>query len=72
MMRVKEESKAGLELSIQKTKIMASSLITSWQIEREKVETVTLFIFLVSKITVDGDCSHKIKRQLLLERIKAT
>ena len=68
MMRVKEESKAGLELSIQKTKIMASSLITSWQIEREKVETVTLFIFLVSKITVDGDCSHKIKRQLLLGR----
>ena len=67
-MRVKEESKAGLELSIQKTKIMASSLITSWQIEREKVETVTLFIFLVSKITVDGDCSHKIKRQLLLGR----
>ena len=47
---------------------MASSLITSWQIEREKVETVTLFIFLVSKITVDGDCSHKIKRQLLLGR----
>ena len=67
-MRVKEELKAGLELSIQKTKIMASSLITSWQIEREKVETVTLFIFLVSKITVDGDCSHKIKRQLLLGR----
>ena len=67
-MRVKEESKAGLELSIQKTKIMASSLITSWQIEREKVETVTLFIFLVSKITVDGDCSHKIKRHLLLGR----
>ena len=60
-MRVKEELKAGLELSIQKTKIMASSLITSWQIEREKVETVTVFIFLVSKITVDGDCSHKIK-----------
>ena len=47
---------------------MASSLITSWQIEREKVETVTVFIFLVSKITVDGDCSHKIKRQLLLGR----
>ena len=54
-MRVKEESKAGLELSIQKTKIMASSLITSWQIEREKVETVTDFIFLGSKITEDGD-----------------
>ena len=67
-MRVKEESKAGLELSIQKTKIMASSLITLWQIEREKVETVTVFIFLVCKITVDGDCSHKIKRQLLLGR----
>ena len=69
LMKVKEESeKAGLKLSIQKTKIMASSLITSWQIEREKVETVTVFIFLVSKITVDGDCSHKIKRQLLLGR----
>ena len=67
-MRVKEESKAGLELSIQKTKIMASSLITLWQIEREKVKTVTVFIFLVCKITVDGDCSHKIKRQLLLGR----
>ena len=67
-MRVKEESKAGLELSIQKTKIMASSLITLWQIEREKVETVTVFIFLVCKITVDGDCSHKIKKQLLLGR----
>ena len=72
MMRVKEELKAGLELSIQKTKIMASSLITSWQIEREKVETVTVFIFLVSKITVDGDCSHKIKRQLLLGRKAVT
>ena len=67
-MRVKEESKAGLELSIQKTKIMASSLITSWQIEREKVETVTNFIFLGSKITVDVDCNHEIKRRLLLGR----
>ena len=68
-MMVKNESeKASLKYNIHKTNIMASSLITSWQIEREKVETVTLFIFLVSKITVDGDCSHKIKRQLLLGR----
>jgi len=66
-MRVKEESeKAGLKLNIQKTKIMASSPITAWQIEREKVETVTDFIFMDSKITTDGDCSHKIKRRLLL------
>ena len=64
LVRVKKESKkAGLKLSIQKTKIMASSLITSWQIEGEKVETVTDFIFLGSKITVDGDCSHEIQRQ---------
>ena len=68
-MKVKEESeKAGLKLNIQKTKIMASSLITSWQVEGEKVETMTEFLFLVSKITVDSDCSHKIKRRLLLGR----
>ena len=64
LMKVKEESeKVGLKLNIQKTKIMASDAITSWQI---KVEAVTDFIFLVSKITVDGDCSHKIIRRLLL------
>ena len=68
-MMVKEESeKAGLKLNIQKTKIVASSPITSCQIEGEKVEAVTDFIFLVSKITVDGDCSHKIKRPLLFGR----
>ena len=62
-MKVKEESgKAGLKLNIQKTKIMASSPITSWQIDVEKMETVTEFIFLDSKITADGDCSHEIKR----------
>ena len=66
LMRVKEESeKAGLKLNIQKTKIMASGLITSWQIDGENVKTVSDFIFLGSKITVDGDCSHKIKRCLL-------
>jgi len=66
---VKEESeKAGLKLNIQKTKIMASGPITSWQIEGETMETVTDFIFLGSKITADGDCSHEIKRSLLLER----
>ena len=66
-MRVKEESeKAGLKFNIQKTKIMASSAITSWQIEWEKLEAVTDFIFLGSKITADGDCSHEIKRCLLL------
>ena len=65
-MMVKEESeKAGLKLNIQKTKIMASSYITSWQIVREKVVTVTDFIFLCSKIIVDSDCSHEIKRHLL-------
>ena len=65
-MKVKEESeKVGLKLNIQKTKIMASSPITSWQIDGE---TVTEFIFLGSKITADGDCSHEIKRHLLLER----
>ena len=67
LMWMKEESKkVGLKLSIQKTKITASSLITSWQIEGETVETVRDFIFLGSKITEDGDCSHKIKRCLLL------
>ena len=69
LMRVKEESeKVGLKLKIQKTKIMASSPITSWQTEGEKLESVTDFIFLGSKITVDGDCSHEIKRRLLLGR----
>ena len=65
LMKVKEESeKAGLKLNIQKTKIMASGPITSWQIDGETMETVTDFIFLVSKITVDGDCSHEIKKAL--------
>ena len=68
-MKVREESeKPGLKLSIQKTKIMASSPITSWQIDGETMETVTDFIFLGSKITVDGDCSHDFKRLLLLGR----
>ena len=68
-MKVKEESeKAGLKLDIQKTKIMASGPITSWQIDGEIMETVTDFIFLGSKITTDGDCSHDIKRRLLLGR----
>ena len=68
-MKVKEESeKVGLKLNIQKTKIMASSPITSWQIDGETVETVADFIFLGSKITADGDCSHEIKRHLLLGR----
>ena len=68
-MKVKEESeKAGLKLNIQKTKIMASGPITSWQIDGETVETVTDFIFLGSKIIADGDCSHEIKRCLLLGR----
>ena len=68
-MKVKEESeKVGLKLNIQKTKIMVSSPITSWQIDGETVETVAGFIFLGSKITADGDCSHEIKRHLLLER----
>ena len=67
--KVKEESeKAGLKLNIQKTKIMASSPITSWQIGGETMEKVTGFIFLGSKITADGDCSHEIKRHLLLGR----
>ena len=68
-MKVKEESeKAGLELNIQKMKITASGLISSRQIEGGKVETMTDFIFFVSKITVDGDCTHEIKRRLLLVR----
>ena len=68
-MLVKDESKkAGLKLSIQKTNFMASGPITSWQIDEETVETVTDFIFLGSKITADGDCSHVIKRRLLLGR----
>ena len=68
-MKVKEESeKAGLKPNIQKMKIMASGPITSWEIDGETMETVTNFIFLGSKITGDGDCSHKIKRQLLLGR----
>ena len=69
LMKVKEESeKAGLKLNIQKTKIMASSPITSWQIDGKTMETVTDFIFLGSKITADGDCSHEIKKHLLLGR----
>ena len=68
-MKLKEESeKAGLKLNIQKTKIIASSPITSWQIDRKTVETVTGFIFLGSKISTDGDCIHKVKRRLLLGR----
>ena len=69
LMKVKEESeKAGLILNIHKSKVMASRPITSWQIYGEKMETVTDFIFMGSKITVDGDCSHEIKRRLLLGR----
>ena len=69
LMKVKEESeKVGLKLNIQKTKIMASGPITSWQIDGETMETVTDFILLGSKITADGDCSHEIKRRLLLGR----
>ena len=68
-MKVKEESeKAGLKLNIQQTKIMASGPITSWEIDGETTETVSDFIFLGSKITADGDCSHEIKRCLLLGR----
>ena len=68
-MKVKEESeKVGLQLNIQKMKSMASGPITSWEIDGETVETVSDFIFLVSKITADGDCSHEIKRRLLLGR----
>ena len=73
LMRVKEESeKAGLKLNIKKTKIMASGPITSWEIKGEKVEAVTDFIFLGSRITADGDCSHEIKRRLLLGRKSRT
>ena len=73
LMKVKEESeKAGLKLNIQKTKIMASGPITSWQIDGEKAETVSDFIFLGSKINVDSDCSHEMKRCLLLRRIVMT
>ena len=69
LMKVKEESeKAGLKLNIQKTKIMASNLLTSWQIDRETMETVRDFILGGSKITVDGDCSHEMKRHLLCGR----
>ena len=69
LMKVKDESeKVGLKLNIQKTRIMASGPITSWQIDGETMETMTDFIFLVSKITTDGDCSHEIKRCLLLGR----
>src|SRR5574340_768905 len=73
LMKVKEESKTpGLKLNIQKTKIMASGPIISWQIDGETVETVTDFIFLGFKITADGDCSHEIKRRLLLGRKSMT
>ena len=68
LMKVKESEEAGLKLNIQKTKIMASGSITSWEIDGETVETVSDFIFLGSKITADGDCSHEIKRCLLLGR----
>ena len=72
-MSVKEESeKSGLKLNIQKAKIMTSSPITAWQIDGEKVEAVTDFIFLGSQFTADGDCSHEIKRHLLLERKSMT
>ena len=73
LMRVKEENeKAGLKLNIQKTEIMASGPITLWQIDGEKVETMTDFIFLGSKVTADGDCSHEIKRRLILGRKDVT
>ena len=68
LMKKEEREKAGLKLNIQKMKIMASNPITSWQIDRETMETVTDFIFLGSKITADGDCSHEIRRRLLLGR----
>ena len=69
LMKVKEESeKAGLKFNVQEMKIMASSPITSWQIDGETMETVTDFLFLGSKITADGDCSHKIKSHLLLRK----
>ena len=70
LMKVKEESeKPGLKLNIQKTKIMASGPITSWQMDRETVETVSDFIFWGSKITADGDCSHEIERQFLARKL---
>ena len=73
LMKVREESeKVGLKLNIQKTKIMASGPITSWQIDGETMETVTDFIVLGSKVTADGDCSHEIKRCLLLGRTVMT
>ena len=73
LMKVKEESeKVGLKFNIQKTKIMASGPITSWEIDGESVETVSDFMFLGSKITADGDCSHEIKRRLLLGRTVMT
>ena len=73
LMKVKEESeKVGLKLHIQKTKIMASSPITSWEIDRETVETVADFIFLGSKTTADGDCSHEIKRHSLNGKLSPT
>ena len=73
LMKVKEESeKAGLKLNIQKTKIMASGPITSWQIDGEIVQTVADFIFFSSKITADGDCSHEIKRRSLEEKLWQT
>ena len=73
LIKVKEENeKAGLKLNIQKTKIMASGPITAWQIDWETMETVSHFIFLGSKITTDGDCSHEIKRRLLLVNIQKT
>ena len=68
LMKVKESEKVGLKLNIQKTRIMASGPITSWETDGETVETVSDFIFLGSKITADGDCSHEIKRGLLLQR----
>ena len=68
LMKVKESEKVGLKLNIQKTKIMTFSSITSWQIDGETMETAKDFIFLCSKITADGDCSHEIKRYLLLGR----
>ena len=68
LMKVKEENEVGLKLNIQKTKIIASSPITSWQIDGETTETMRHLIFLGSKITADGDCSHEIKRRLLLGR----
>ena len=72
LLKIKESEKVGLKLNIQKTKIMASSPITSWQIDGETMETVSDFIFWGSRITADGDCSHDIKRRLLLGRKAVT